>query len=104
MENINKPSMTDKELQKIFAKLQGEGKNVRFVNLDDEVEFNCNRCGECCTCRNDILLTPYDVYNLAVSLNKTGQEIINEYLDVYIGHHSHLPVITIADTPQHKCP
>ena len=97
-------AMTDKEWQEAFAKLQGEGKNVRFVELDDEVEFNCSRCGGCCTHRDDILLTPYDVYNLAVSLNKTGQEIVNEYLNVYIGRHSHLPVATIADTPQHKCP
>lgn len=97
-------AMTDKELQEAFEKLQGENKNVRFVNLDDEVEFNCNRCGGCCTCRDDILLSPYDVYNLAVALNTTGRDIINNYLDVYIGNHSHLPVMTIADTPQHKCP
>jgi Fe-S-cluster containining protein len=103
MENNNK-QITDKELQEAFAKLQGEGKNVHFVDLDDEVEFHCNRCGACCTNRDDILLSPYDVYNLAVALNVTGQDIVNNYLDVYIGHSSHLPVATIADTPQHKCP
>ena len=103
MEN-NKRPIPDKELQETFAKLHGEGKNIRYVNLDDEVEFNCNRCGGCCTCRDDILLSPYDVYNLAVALNTTGQDIVNSYLNVYIGQHSHLPVMTIADTPQHKCP
>lgn len=103
MEN-NKKRLSDKELQEAFAKLQGEGKNVRFVSLDDEFEFHCNRCGSCCTHRDDILLTPFDVYNLAVALGVTGREIVNEYLDVYIGHSSHLPVATIADTPQHKCP
>lgn len=102
MENNNR--LSEKELQEAFAKLQGEGKNIRYVELDDEVEFNCNRCGGCCSNRDDILLSPYDVYNLAVALNTTGREIINNYLDVYIGHHSHLPVMTIADTPQHKCP
>jgi Fe-S-cluster containining protein len=104
MEKNIATAMTDKDLQEAFKKLQGEGKNVRFIGLDDEVEFNCSRCGSCCTHRDDILLTPYDVYNLAVALNKTGQEIVNEYLDVYIGSHSHLPVTVIADTPQHKCP
>jgi Fe-S-cluster containining protein len=103
MENNNKP-MTDEELQKVFTRLQGKETNVQFVNLDDEFEFHCNRCGACCTNRNDILLTPFDVYNLAIALNVTGQDIVNNYLDVYIGHSSHLPVATIADTPQHKCP
>lgn len=104
MENNNKRPFSDEELKKTFAKLQGEGKNVQFVDLDDEFEFHCNRCGACCTCRDDILLTPFDVYNLAVSLGVTGQDIVNNYLDVYIGSHSHLPVATIADTPEHKCP
>lgn len=104
MENNKKHQLSNEELQKTFTKLHGEGKNVQFVDLDDEFEFSCSRCGGCCTNRDDILVSPYDVYNLAVALNKTGQEIATEYLDIYIGHHSHLPVAVIADTPQHKCP
>jgi Fe-S-cluster containining protein len=104
MENSNKHPFSDEELKKVFAKLQGDGNNVQFVDLDDEFEFHCNRCGACCTCRNDIILSPYDVYNLAVALDVTGKDVVNKYLDVYIGNNSHLPVATIADTPQHKCP
>lgn len=100
----NNKRLSEEELQKVFAKLQRGNDNVQYVELDDEFEFNCNRCGGCCTNRNDILVTPYDVYNLAVHFGVTGREIINEYFDVYIGNSSHLPVATIKDTPEHKCP
>lgn len=103
MEN-NKHHLEDEELQKAFAALQGEGKEVHFVSLDDEFEFNCSRCGGCCTARDDIILTPYDVYQLAVAKGVSGREVFNNYLQVHIGDHSHLPIVTIADTPQHKCP
>lgn len=97
-------NLTDENLQKAFDELQGKGHNVQFVELDDEIEFNCSRCGSCCTNRGDILLSPYDVHNLAVALGITGREIVNTYCEVYIGHNSHLPVVVIADTPDGKCP
>ena len=103
MDNNNNV-LSNEELQKAFKHLQGEGKNVQFVDLNDEFEFNCNRCGSCCTCRNDILVSPYDVYDLAVALKINCIEVISKYLEPYIGQHSHIPIMVIADTPQRKCP
>ena len=32
------------------------------VGLDDTFKFHCDQCGKCCTHRDDIILSPMDVY------------------------------------------
>lgn len=62
---------------------------------DNKLKTGCNACGRCCRDREDILLRPIDIYNLSKELNISEVELVTKYCDVYIGHTSHLPVISI---------
>ena len=39
------------------------------LGLDDSFQFHCTTCGKCCIDREDILLTPRDLYNASKALN-----------------------------------
>ena len=76
-----------------------------MLGLDDSFPFRCKSCGKCCKHREDILLTPYDVYRLARYLERKPEEIIEGYCEVYEGHSSHLPVVRIVPRPpENSCP
>lgn len=38
------------------------------IGIDEPFQFNCIQCGKCCINREDILLTPRDLYNLGKEL------------------------------------
>ena len=65
------------------------------IGLDDTFKFHCTKCGKCCTQREDIMLTPRDVYNMAKELRMAPSEMIHEYCEVYIGHDSRFPNVRI---------
>ena len=52
-------------------------------------------CGKCCINREDILLNPKDMYNIAKKLNTTPKEVAGEYCDAYIGEDSRMPIIRL---------
>lgn len=35
------------------------------IGLDDTFTFHCTQCGKCCIHREDILLSPKDLFNIA---------------------------------------
>ncbi len=35
------------------------------IGMDEPFPFHCTMCGKCCINREDILLTPRDIYNMA---------------------------------------
>lgn len=35
------------------------------IGVDEPFPFHCTMCGKCCINREDILLTPKDIYNMA---------------------------------------
>ncbi len=75
------------------------------MGLDDTFQFRCKACGKCCKNREDVLLTPYDLFRIARYLGRTPSEIINQYCDTYIGPDSHLPVVRIRPIPpDNSCP
>jgi Fe-S-cluster containining protein len=75
------------------------------LDIDDIFPFRCKACGKCCKSREDILLTPYDVFRLARYLIRTPEEIIGTYCRVYEGQNSHFPVVrVIPHPPEQKCP
>jgi hypothetical protein len=65
------------------------------LGKDDTFTFGCNRCGKCCRNREDILLTPLDLFKIARYLNKSIQEVMQEYCESYEGSGSKIPVVRI---------
>jgi Fe-S-cluster containining protein len=65
------------------------------IRLDDIFEFRCRSCGKCCKNREDILLNPRDVYNLATALKLTNKQVIDQYCEVYIGRDSQIPIVRL---------
>lgn len=65
------------------------------IGLDDEFKFHCTKCGDCCRNREDILLNPRDIYNMAKELKISPKEVTDKYCEVYIGNDSRMPIIRI---------
>ncbi|MCL2221265.1 MAG: YkgJ family cysteine cluster protein [Oscillospiraceae bacterium] len=75
------------------------------IGLDEKFAFKCRACGKCCRNREDILLNPQDVYNLAIALNITHEQVIATYCEVYIGESSRIPIIRLMPKGLNKvCP
>ena len=51
------------------------------IGPDDTFSFGCTMCGKCCINREDILLNPKDVYNIAVKLDITPTDVLKEYCE-----------------------
>ena len=66
------------------------------VGLDDTFKFHCDQCGKCCTHREDIILSPMDVFRLSRELNITPVEFYKEYCVFNIGENSRIPIIRLA--------
>lgn len=75
------------------------------LGLEDTIQFRCKACGKCCKHREDVLLTPYDLFRIARALVRTPLEIIERYCVVYDGSDSHLPIVKIDPVPPNNaCP
>ncbi len=72
---------------------------------DEPFKFHCTMCGKCCIKREDILLNPRDMYNLAKELGMTPHEVMNTYCETYIGGDSRLPVVRLKPRGKiRRCP
>ena len=79
--------------------------NLPTLGLDDTFPFRCKSCGKCCKHREDVLLTPYDVFRLARYLERTPEEIIKGYCEVYEGRESHMLIVRVKPLPpENSCP
>ena len=76
-----------KNIIKDFAKNQ--------IGPDEPFKFHCTMCSKCCINREDILLNPRDMYNLAKELGMTPHEVMNTYCETYIGSDSRMPVVRL---------
>lgn len=79
---------------------------LRVVNENDEIEFECQRCGGCCTHRDGrdaVLISPLDIYNGAKALGITAKEFVDEYCESYVGNQSGLIVMVLACNEFHTC-
>jgi Fe-S-cluster containining protein len=75
------------------------------IHLDDTFRFKCYGCGRCCKNREDILLSPKDLFNIAVALGKTTKEVMESVCDRYIGGSSRIPLVRLKPIGQNKvCP
>ena len=70
----------DSRLRKIRDNLDNSRRS-----LDDTFQFQCDQCGKCCINREDIVMSPLDMYNAAKALNLTIPEFFDQYCESYIG-------------------
>ena len=56
------------------------------IGVDEPFRFHCTMCGKCCINREDILLTPRDMYCMAKELQITPKELFDQYCETYIEH------------------
>lgn len=97
--------MSNEELAKAMKSMNPDANGgVEFVELDDEIDFHCTRCGACCMEREDIILNPYDIYNIAKAKNIPIKEVIDEYCTSFLGRNSCIPILVLKQDERNMCP
>ena len=76
------------------------------MGSEDTFRFHCTACGECCKDRNDIILTPFDLFRVSKYLQRPMNEVFRENCESYVGHESRLPVVALRmkDDAEKSCP
>lgn len=65
------------------------------LGVNDTFKFKCKECGKCCRNRDDILLSPFDIYRISKYLNLKPKEVFEKYCETYIGDTSLVPVVRL---------
>ena len=89
-----KRKMSSQEYMKKLAEQFDKGE-IKFLDGNDEFEFTCDQCGRCCRNREDIIITPFDLYHLVRATGKSAKEVIAKYGNMYVGSNSNLPLIQL---------
>lgn len=98
--------MSDNEkdnISKNMNKEYGLPDNIVFVDPDDDIQFKCTRCGDCCKCRtgkDSIGISPLDIYNAAKLLGIDTEEFLYKYCDEDTGPHSGYHVVVLKSDPE----
>lgn len=75
------------------------------IGIDEPFQFHCTMCGKCCINRDDILLNPRDIYNMAKELNQTPEEFFAKYCETYLGQDSRFPLVRLLPRGSiQRCP
>ena len=86
--------MANQEYMKQLAEKFDKGE-IKFLDENDEIEFTCEQCGKCCRNRDDIIISPFDLYHMVRATGKGPMEVTSKYGNLYIGHNSNLPIIQL---------
>lgn len=62
---------------------------------DSSFRFHCTQCGKCCINREDILLSPLDLFRMARELKLSMEEVLKQYCECYIGAESGFPIVRL---------
>jgi len=65
------------------------------LSMKHHFQFECSRCGRCCTTISAIHLTPYDIYCLAAHLHKPVEDFIDGYCELKVTEGSVVPAVFI---------
>lgn len=65
------------------------------IDLEGTFKFHCTMCGKCCREREDILLTPRDIYRMSKELGIVPEELLRRYCEAYIGADSRVPIVRL---------
>lgn len=83
----------------------GEHLEEMLIGPDEKFRFHCTQCGKCCINREDILLNPKDLYNIAATLSISQEEAVKQYCETYMGGTSRLPIVRLRPRGSIKrCP
>lgn len=75
------------------------------IGVDEPFRFHCTMCGKCCINREDILLTPRDIYNMSKELGIKTKELFETYCETYVGNDSRMPIVRLKPRGSIKrCP
>ena len=80
----------DKRMQNIYENIK-----KHKLTPDSVFMFHCTMCGDCCRNREDILLNPKDLFNLAKGLNLAPQDVVEKYCEYYLGSSSRVPIVRL---------
>lgn len=79
--------------------------DFKVVELDDTFRFHCTQCGKCCINREDIILTPKDLFRISKLLKIEPLETFRKYCETYIGSNSGIPIVRLKPRGMIKrCP
>ena len=66
-----------------------------LIGVDEPFTFHCTCCGKCCINREDILLNPKDLFNIAKEFGLRPLDVVNQYCEYYIGGDSRIPIVRL---------
>lgn len=87
----------DKRTKQIFENI----KNNKLT-ADSSFMFHCTMCGDCCRNRDDIILNPNDLFNIAKGMKIRPVKVFEQYCNMYIGHTSRIPIIRLNSVGMDK--
>lgn len=70
---------------------------------DSSFRFHCTQCGKCCINREDILLSPLDLFRIAKELKLSMEEVLKQYCECYIGAESRFPIVRLKPKGSIRC-
>ncbi len=75
------------------------------IEPDTPFKFHCTQCGKCCINREDIMLSPFDLFRASKELGMTPQDFVKTYCETYLGESSRMPIVRILPRGSIKrCP
>ena len=75
------------------------------VGLDDTFQFRCTQCGLCCLNREDILLSPMDMFRISKELKLPPAKFFAQYCEAYIGDNTRIPIVRLQPLgEERRCP
>ena len=75
------------------------------VKPGQKLRFHCSQCADCCRNREDISLTPYDLFQIAKYRQLRPGEILRRYCTLSIDPSTGLPAVTLKPNKRtHACP
>lgn len=90
--------MSKKEKSLIDALNEKMNNDIKIIGREEEFDFKCEACGACCTNRaggGEIILSPYDIFNLAKGLNLSIEELLEKHCRFNVGSNSGIPLFTL---------
>ena len=72
------------------------------VGLDDTFRFHCDQCGKCCINREDIILSPMDIFRMSKELEIKPADFYRKYCVYNIGSFTRMPIVRLASVGDDK--